>query len=73
MIVYPHETHPEPGSAVEVAPEFMREDYPARMRAHIDTLSRAASGIGADHVLVNTRDSLDNALRNYLLFRQRRQ
>ena len=63
----------ETGEAVEVAPEFMREDYPARMRAHIDTLSRAASGIGADHVLVNTRDSLDNALRNYLLFRQRRQ
>ena len=63
----------ETGEAVEVAPEFMRDDYPARMQAHIDKLSRAASGIGADHVLVNTRDSLDNALRNYLLFRQRRQ
>ena len=63
----------ETGQAVEVAPEFMRDDYPARMQAHIDNLSRAASGIGADHVLVNTRDSLDNALRNYLLFRQRRQ
>ncbi|MDJ0813969.1 MAG: DUF58 domain-containing protein [Woeseiaceae bacterium] len=63
----------ETGEAVEVAPEFMRDDYPARMQDHIDSLSRAASGIGADHVLVNTRDSLDNALRNYLLFRQRRQ
>ena len=63
----------ETGEAVEVAPEFMRDDYPARMQAHIDSLSRAASGIGADHVLVNTRDSLDHALRNYLLFRQKRQ
>ena len=51
----------------------MRDAYPERMQAHIDELSRAASGIGADHVLVNTSDSLDLALRNYLLFRQRRQ
>ena len=63
----------ESGEAVEVAPEFMRDAYPERMQAHIDELSRAASGIGADHVLVNTSDSLDLALRNYLLFRQRRQ
>lgn len=63
----------ETGEAVEVAPEYMRDDYPARLRAHIDSLARAAAGVGADHVLVNTRDSLDLALRNYLLFRQRRQ
>ncbi len=63
----------ETGEAVEVAPEFMKDEYPDRIRAHIDALSRAASGIGADHVLVRTSDSLDQALRNYLLFRQRRQ
>jgi hypothetical protein len=57
---------------VEVAPKFMREAYPERIRAHIASLKTAAAGIGADHVLVNTSDSLDNALRNYLLFRQRR-
>lgn len=62
----------ETGEAVEVAPQFMREAYPRRIRAHIDALSKAAAGIGADHVLVNTSDSLDQALRNYLLFRQRR-
>ena len=39
----------------------------------LDDLKSAAAGIGADHVLVNTSDSLDQALRNYLLFRQRRQ
>ena len=63
----------ETGEAVEVAPEFMRDDYPGRIQAHIDALSKAAAGIGADHVLVRTTDSLDQALRNYLLFRQRRQ
>ena len=30
------------------------------------------AGIGADHMLVNTSDSLEEALRNYLLFRQKR-
>jgi len=63
----------ETGEAVEVEPEYMRERYPARIREHIDQLAKAAAGIGADHVLVNTGDSLDGALRNYLLFRQRRQ
>ena len=62
----------ETGEAVEVAPQFMREAYPQRMQAHIKSLQKAAAGIGADHVLVDTRDSLDIALRNYLLFRQRR-
>jgi len=63
----------ETGEAVEVAPQFMRETYPERIRAHIDSLQKAAAGIGADHVLVKTSDSLDRALRNYLLFRQKRQ
>jgi uncharacterized protein (DUF58 family) len=63
----------ETGQAVEVAPQFMQDDYPQRIRAHVDDLKKAAAGIGADHVLVNTGDSLDAALRNYLLFRQRRQ
>ncbi len=63
----------ETGEAVEVAPQFMREAYPERIRSHIDSLEKAALSIGADHVLVNTSDTLDKALRNYLLFRQRRQ
>lgn len=62
----------ETGRAVEVAPQFMRESYPRRIRDHIESLATAAAGIGADHVLVNTSHLLDDALRNYLLFRQRR-
>lgn len=62
----------ETGRAVEVAPQFMTDVYPERMREHIRTIANAATASGADHVLVNTADSLDVALRNYLLFRQRR-
>lgn len=62
----------ETGAAVEVAPQFMRETYPRRMEAHIESMQKAAAGIGADHVLVNTSDALDKALRNYLLFRGKR-
>jgi len=63
----------ETGDAVEVAPEYMRDVYPQRLRAHIDDIKHAAAGIGADHVLVDSRESLDAALRKYLLFRRRRQ
>ncbi|MEM7500920.1 MAG: DUF58 domain-containing protein [Pseudomonadota bacterium] len=62
----------ETGDAVEVAPGFMNEEYPRRLRQHIGTIANAAAGMGADHVLVDTRDALDACLRNYLLFRQRR-
>lgn len=62
----------ETGEAVEVAPTFMKEEYPLRIREHIDCIANAAASSGADHVLVSTQDSLDQALRNYLLFRQRR-
>lgn len=62
----------ETGEAVEVSPKFMREQYPERIRAHIRALKDAAAGIGADHVLLNTAEPLDQSLRNYLLFRERR-
>ncbi|MDH3371776.1 MAG: DUF58 domain-containing protein [Gammaproteobacteria bacterium] len=63
----------ETGAAVEVAPSYLRDIYPERLRAHIDRIAKAAAGIGADHVQVATSDRLDVALRNYLLFRGRRQ
>lgn len=63
----------ETGEAVEVAPGFMNEEYPQRIRDHVRNIATAAAGSGADHVLVDTGDGLDKALRNYLLFRQRRQ
>jgi uncharacterized protein (DUF58 family) len=63
----------ETGKAIEVTPQFMRDAYPQRIRDHVEEIARAAASIGADHVLLKTSDRLDEALRNYLLFRQRRQ
>ena len=62
----------ETGEAVEVAPDYMNTEYPEKVRQHVKGIATAAAGAGADHVLLNTKDSLDAALRNYLLFRQRR-
>jgi uncharacterized protein (DUF58 family) len=62
----------ETGNAVEISKQFIRDHYPERVQAHIRSLSDAATGVGADHVLVNTAQPLDEALRNYLMFRQRR-
>ena len=62
----------ETGESMEVSPIFMRSRYRDRIQDHIAQLSRAAAGAGADHELVSVTDPLDVALRNYLLFRQRR-
>jgi len=62
------ETH----ERMEVSPIFMRSRYRERIQAHIDALKKSAMRAGADYCLVNTRDSLADALRHYFLFRQRR-
>jgi len=62
----------ETGALMEVGPDFARKDYPKRLAQHIEGIRAAANGIGADHVLLNTSEPLDLALREYLLFRQRR-
>ncbi len=62
----------ESGDAIEVSPSFMRARYREKIDAHISDLKRQAIGAGADHVLVDITHPLDEALRGYLLFRQRR-
>jgi len=62
----------ETGEAMEVSPIFMRSRYRERIRTHIAALSDAAAGAAADHQMVSIVEPLDTALRNYLLFRQRR-
>lgn len=62
----------ESGAAIEVSPSFMRARYREKIDAHISDLKRQATGAGADHVLVDITHPLDEALRSYLLFRQRR-
>jgi uncharacterized protein (DUF58 family) len=62
----------ESGETMEVSPIFMRSRYREKIDAHVNALKKAAIGAGADHELVNVTQPLDEALRSYLLFRQRR-
>lgn len=62
----------ETGHAIEVSPVFMNKDYRERIEAHIDSIAKAASGMRADHVLINTAEPLDRALHSYLTFREKR-
>jgi uncharacterized protein (DUF58 family) len=62
----------ESGDTIEVSPSFMRARYREKIEAHIADLKHQAIGAGADHVLVDITHPLDEALRSYLLFRQRR-
>lgn len=62
----------ETGEEMEVSPEYARRVYPGLVREHVDALRDRVVGEGADYVLLNTAEPLDLALREYLLFRQRR-
>lgn len=62
----------ETGEAIEVTPAFMNKEYRQRIQAHIQSIREAASGMRADHVLINTGEPLDKALHSYLTFREKR-
>lgn len=62
----------ETGETIEVSRKFINKRYPKKIQEHIESINEAANGIGADHVLLQTNEPLDQALRNYLMFRQRR-
>jgi uncharacterized protein (DUF58 family) len=62
----------ETGHAIEVSPVFMNKEYKARIKAHIAAIQEAASGMNADHVLINTGEPLERALHSYLTFREKR-
>jgi uncharacterized protein (DUF58 family) len=62
----------ETGQAIEVSPDFMQREYPERVKQHVQALRTAASKAGADHLVFDTSLPLDEPLRQYLLFRQKR-
>lgn len=62
----------ETGELLEVSSEFARTTYPAKIKAHMEALKSEFRGAGADYVPLNTSQPLDEALREYLMFRQRR-
>ena len=62
----------ETGDQLEVSPEYARKEYGRRIQEHSEAMRTKAQGVGADYIMLNTADPLDLALREYLLFRQRR-
>jgi len=62
----------ETGQTMEVSPIYMSSLYRQRIDAHVAAMKNAAARAGADHQLVNVTAPLDDVLRSYLLFRQRR-
>jgi uncharacterized protein (DUF58 family) len=62
----------ETGQAIEVSPDFMQREYPERVKQHVNALRVAAARAGADHFVLDTSAPLDEPLRQYLLFREKR-
>ncbi len=60
----------ESDGEIKVTAEFMRDEYPARIAAHIEALKTAANRYGFTHVLSNTAKPLDDMLQHYLTVRQ---
>ncbi len=62
----------ESEAAMDVSPEYVRTEYPAKIGAHIESLRDRAKGAGLDYFLLDTSRPLDEALREYLVVRQGR-
>lgn len=62
----------ESGQVRDVSPDYLAQVYPQRLQAHLQGLRKAVAELGAQHELVVTDEPLDQALRRYFLFRQKR-
>jgi uncharacterized protein (DUF58 family) len=62
----------ETKDSLEVAPEYVKDEYRRKMDAHIAKLETRARAAGLDYFLMNTGRPLDEALREYLAVRQGR-
>ena len=60
----------ETKDALEVSPEYARNEYRRRIDAHIEGLASKARGAGMDYFLMNTERPLDEGLREYLAIRR---
>jgi uncharacterized protein (DUF58 family) len=59
-------------NALEVSPEYTRDEYPRKIDSHIEELASAARGAGMEYFLMNTARPLDEGLREYLAVRKGR-
>ena len=59
-------------NALEVSPEYTRDEYPRKIDSHIEALRSAVRGAGMEYFLMNTARPLDEGLREYLAVRKGR-
>jgi len=59
----------ETGDTIEVSPDYVNKEYPAKIDAHLEALRSEAKGNGLDYFLLDTSRPLDAALREYLAIR----
>ena len=62
----------ETQDALEVSPEYAREEYSPKIDAHIAELKKHAQASNMDYCLLQTDRPLDDALREYFLVRKGR-
>jgi len=62
----------ETKDAVEVSPEYAKEEYSNKIDAHIDALKKKAAAANIDYCLLSTNRPLDDAMREYFLIRKGR-
>jgi uncharacterized protein (DUF58 family) len=62
----------ETQDAMEVSPEYAREEYGPKVDAHIEALKKKAQAAGIDYCLLQTDRPLDAGLREYFLVRKGR-
>ncbi len=62
----------ETNDALEVSPEYAREEYSPRIDAHIDALKKKATASNIDYFLLRTDRPLDDAMLEYFLVRKGR-
>jgi uncharacterized protein (DUF58 family) len=83
QLLDPHEIEPQWRDAVvledietkqqlNISPDYLEGTYRERLQAHLASLRSMAASLGAHHALLPTDRPLDDALRRYMLFRQRR-
>jgi uncharacterized protein (DUF58 family) len=62
----------EDDTAMEVSPDYARNEYKVKIDEHRRLLSEKARAAGLDYFFLNTAKPLDEGLRNFLALRQRR-
>jgi uncharacterized protein (DUF58 family) len=60
----------ETGDAIEVSPDYARNEYRQKIAQHVADLRQKAQGAGLDYFLLRTDRPLDSALREYFTLRK---